>query len=220
MSGRSPFHVRDCAIISLALGKVAHDLRELRDRVAEVPVGSLRHHFVESLLRPSFDDPEYRNDFAFWVHDALHEEPLAEKIAALDPFSGGDGERLRGELLELLEERIDQLTAPRVAPLGREFHFLSSQLVVFSTGVQAADPGELARIAPSLSPGSVFFHFVDARLREPLDEDDLSLWLADWGERGDRARARLAAVDPSFGSLVELRERIAAALAGGDGAAA
>jgi Family of unknown function (DUF5752) len=220
MSGQPPFAVRDCAIISLAIGKVAHDLRELRDRVAEAPLSSLRHHFIESLLRPTFDDPEFRNDFALWVHESLHEEPLAEKISALDPFTAGDGERLRGELLSLLEERIDQLTAPRAAPLGHEFHFLRSQLVIFSTGLSASDPAALARLVPALSPGAVYFHFVEARLREPLGEDDLSAWLAGWGDDGARARARLAAIDPSFGSLVELRARLATALADDSGGAA
>jgi hypothetical protein len=66
-----PFEVKDCALITLALGKSALNLRELRDRVAEVPPQSLYHHFYETLLRPSFDDPEYRNDFALWSRRQL-----------------------------------------------------------------------------------------------------------------------------------------------------
>lgn len=59
-----PLRIMDCAIITLALGKSAQNLREFRDGIAEVPAQSIAHHFYESLLRPVFDDPEYRNDLA------------------------------------------------------------------------------------------------------------------------------------------------------------
>src|SRR6185369_3313249 len=52
-----PFRFMDCALIILALGRTAHGLRELRDRAAEVPPQSIWHHFYETLLRPTFDDP-------------------------------------------------------------------------------------------------------------------------------------------------------------------
>ena len=85
--------------------------------------------------------------------------------------------------------------------------------MVFSTGLSAADPPALARLAPRLSPGSVYFHFVEGRLRPPLREDDFGAWLAGWGADGASGRAALAAIDPMFGSLHELRERITTALA-------
>lgn len=208
----APFLIRDCALITLATGRVAHDLRELRDHLAEVPASSLRHHFVESLLRPSFDDPEFRNDFALWAHEALHEESLAERISAIDPFAHADGEALRGTLLDLVETHLDETGAPRRAPAGHEFQFLRSQLLLFSTSSSAATPEQLAQLAPRLSAGSVYFHFVEARLRPPVGSDDFSAWLAAWNRRGAEGRARLATIDPAFGSLAELGERVSAAL--------
>jgi hypothetical protein len=207
-----PFEVKDCALITLALGRSAHNLRELRDHAAAAPLDSLRHHVYEALLRPSFDDPEFGNDFAAWVHDALRDEALAERLSALDPVSLTDGEALRTALLDALEERLAELTVVPAAPPGHEFHFLRSQVVIFRTGVEVRSPEELAERVPHLSPGSVFFHFVEARLRPPRGEDDFSAWLEPWGERGARQRRLLAAIDPTFGSLVELRERVALAL--------
>jgi hypothetical protein len=209
----APFAFKDSALITLALGRSAHGLRELRDRVAEVPAASLLHHFVEGLLRPSFDDPEFRNDFALWARDGLRDPVLAERLAVLDPFSlPRDGETLRAELLDRLEDRLAEVAQPTPVPPGHEFHFLRSQLVVFDTGLVARSPAELGARAGDLPRGSVFYHFVDGRLRPPRGVDDFSHWLEGWGEATAEARRRLAAIDPLFGSLAELRESIATAL--------
>ncbi|MBZ0089595.1 MAG: DUF5752 family protein, partial [Thermoanaerobaculia bacterium] len=202
----APFEFKDCALITLATGRSAHGLRDLRDHAASVPLDSLRHHFYEALLRPSFDDPEFGNDFAIWVHDALRDEVLAERLSALDPVDYADGEGLRTALVEVLEDRLAEVSAPTVAPAGHDFHFLSSQVVVFGTGRQARTPEELAGMVPRLSFGSVFFHLVEARLRPPRGVDDFSAWLEGWGERGGAARRALAGIDPMFGSLGGLRD--------------
>lgn len=208
-----PFRLRDAALITLASGKIARDLAQLRERIAEAAPASLRHHFFEVLLRPSFDDPEVRNDFAVWARDALRDDALAERLAVIDPFAlARDDEALRGALLVVLEQRLAEIPPAAAAPPAREFHFLHSQLVVFDTGIVAASPEDLARRVADLPRGGVFYHFVDARLRRPAGEDDFSAWLATWGERGEGPRRRLAAVDPLFGSLTELRDSIVTAL--------
>lgn len=214
----NPFEVNDCALITLATGRSAHNLRELRDHAAEVPLDSLRHHFYEALLRPSFDDPEFGNDFALWAHDALRDEALAERLSALDPVDFTAAEALRTALVDVLEDRLAEVTTVPLAPPGHDFHFLRSKVVVFTTGRRARTPAELADLVPHLTPGSIFFHFVEARLRPPRGEDDFSAWLAHWGERGQAIRRRLAAIDPMFGSLVDLRDRVSEAMADAHGA--
>lgn len=221
MSARlpAPFEVKDCALITLATGRSAHNLRELRDHAADVPLESLRHHFYEALLRPSFDDPEYGNDFAVWAHEALRDDALAERLSALDPVDHPGGEALRTALVDVLEDRLADLPNVPLAPPGHDFHFLSSRIVVFASGRQARTPAQLAALVPRLPAGSVFFHFVEARLRPPRREDDFSAWLAQWGEQGAEARRRLSVIDPMFGSLGDLRERVADALAAACGGA-
>jgi len=214
----TPFEVKDCALITLALGRTAQTLRELRDRVAEVPLGSLRHHMLESKLRPSFDDPELPNDFALWALDALRDLELAERLSAIDAALLAEGETLRQRLLDVLEDRLAEEPRLDAARPGHEFHFLRSQLVVYPTDQAAGDPRALAELLPRFSLGGVYLHFVESRLRPPRGEDDFSTWLDDWGETGQALRERLATVDPMFGSLRELRSRIAAAV-DGNGAA-
>ncbi len=130
----------------------------------------------------------------------------------IDPALLRSGEEVRLRLLDLIEDRLAERAPSEAVPPGREFHFLRSQLVVFPTEARAATPAALAEHLPRLSLGSIFLHFVEARLRPPRGEDDFSAWLEHWGDRGAELRARLATVDPMFGSLRELRTRIALAV--------
>lgn len=217
----TPFSVKDCTLISVALGVSAHNLRELRERIATVPLQSLYHHFYEALLRPSFDDPEFPNDFAQWARHQLHDAVVAERLGIVDPLAHKDREELRQEMVELLEDRIAEVGGSTSVEPGQAFQFLRSKLVIFDTGLSAGTPEELSALIPSLRPGSVFFHFVDARFRPPHGEDDFSTWLAQWGNDTDRVVTMLREIDVGFGSLIDLRERIShACMIGADNAEA
>jgi uncharacterized protein DUF5752 len=199
----------DCALTILSLGVSAQNLRELRDHLARVPVESLTHHFYDSLLRPEFDHPEYRNDFARWAQRGLHDALLAERLGVVDPMDHRNVEGLRAKLLDVLEDRLAEAEEVPQAPRGKEFHFLRSQFVIFDTGLMAPDPVRLAGMIPGLTTGSVFYHFIEARRRPPLEKDDFSVWLEPWGSDYEPVRERLAAVDYGMWSLIEIRERIA-----------
>jgi hypothetical protein len=199
----------DCAVTTLSLGKSAQNLRELRDHLAIVPAQSLSHHFQDSLLRPSFDDPEYRNDFAIWAKRELHDASLGERLGVIDPTDYSDLELLRQHLLDVIEDRLAETEVVPQAARGKEFHFLRSQFVIIHTGVSAHSPEALGALIPSLSTGAIFFHYIDARRRPPLRVDDFSAWLDDWGPRYSAIGARLARIDYHFLSLTQVRERIA-----------
>lgn len=206
------FEIRDCAVISLATGHRVLTLMELRDRLADIGSDSIYCHFWGRLLQASFEHREFNNDFAAWARHELHDHVLAERLAVLDPSEVPDPEALRTALLEVLDDRIDEdpYMARRLAT--REFHFLSAQVVTFETGRLAHRPEELARIAPELSVGSVFYHFVEARRRHPLAVDDFSAWLEAFDGRYAELIERLAGIDFYFGTLVELRRQIAETL--------
>ena len=69
-----PFEVKDCTLITRMGGvEPALNLRELRERIKICPIESLYHHFCETVIRPSFDDPEFRNDFAVWAAHSMHD---------------------------------------------------------------------------------------------------------------------------------------------------
>ncbi len=208
-----PFEIKDCALIALATGRRAQNLRELRQHLQRVDPGSIYYHFWGGLLRPRFDDPEYNNDFAAWARHALHDWVLAERLAVVNPTEFADLEELRQELIEVVEERLDERETIAWARLDQQFHFLTSQIVVFDTHRRLQHPRDLAAALPLLSRGSVFYHFIDARRRHEGGEDDFRVWLRGLPEDQAQLVAALAAVDPFFLTLAELRERLGAVLA-------
>lgn len=208
-NGSVPFVLRDCALVPIAAGIRAQNLKELYEGLRTVPASSIYHHFWGRLLRPQFDEPEYSNDFASWARRGLHDKPLAERLSMIIPADFADMEALREELLDVVAERLDETETVPWAKVDQQFYFLRSQIIVFETGRHFSRPEEILPQLPSLNSGSIYYHFIDARRRTPLHKDDLSIWLEGLDDSCPLAEA-LAQIDPYFSSLEELRNLIAA----------
>lgn len=206
---RVAFAVKDCAMIAIATATKAHTLAELRDRLLTVSSDSIYYHFWGGLLHSRFEEREYNNDFASWAHRCLHDARLAERLAVIDPGDARDLEELRQHLIDIIEERMDERTYIPWGPGTQPFEFMRSQLVVFDTHRRMEHPAELAEALPHFSTSSIFYHFIDARRRSPENSDDFRAWISSWGREYDEVVARLAKVDPYFGTLTELRDRLA-----------
>jgi hypothetical protein len=204
-----PFSVKDCALVALATGRKARLLPEFRSLLADVDAASIYHHFWGGLLVPRFEEREYNNDFAAWVRHGIHDDILAERLAALDPTRFPDLETLRGEIIEQIEIRLDEAELLSWTRASRQFEFICSQIVVFDTGQRLQQPAELASTIPRMSTSSIFYHFIDARRRTDDGGDDYSDWLGAWGGEYRPLREALAGLDPYFGSLGELRDALA-----------
>jgi Family of unknown function (DUF5752) len=203
------FALRDCALIAIATGTRAQNLKELHDRIETTDTGCVYYHFWGGLLRPRFDDPEYRNDFAIWARNELHDESLAERLALIDPTQHDTLEGLREAVLETLETRMEETQDQAWLRTQNPFHFVRSQIVVFDTGQLLRHPEQLAQRLPHLSLGSIYYHFIDARRRVPDRIDDFRMWLRRWGDRYRALCERLAEVDYYFVSLHDLRVELA-----------
>ena len=203
------FAVKDCALAIVATGRRAQTLRELRDILRDIHSGCVYHHFWGTLLRPQFSDREYNNDFATWCHHSLHDNRAAERLAVIDPAEYTDLEGLRQEVIEVIDERLDETELMLFARADQQFHFARSVIVVFDTYRRLARPAELVSVLPELSVGSIFYHFIDARRREPVGVDDFRAWLLGLGAEYEELCAALAEVDPYFESLFVLRARLA-----------
>jgi len=220
MTASHPFAVIDCAMLSIATGLSAQNLRELRDRLRSVPASSLYFHFWGAHLRPGFDEPEYGNDFALWARHGLSDPALAERLSVIRPPGFGDLEALREELVEVVEQRLYEREVVPWAPADQEFHFIRSTLVVLDTGTRLETPEALGAALARFSPGSLFYHFIDALRRPPEGADDFRAWLSGFGDRYSGLIERIAGIDPYFVTLSrlgrELSQAFAAQVAGGE----
>jgi hypothetical protein len=202
------FIIKDCALIAIATGIKVLTLRELRDQLTRVDADSIYYHFWGGLLQPRFEEREYNNDFAGWVKHGLHDSTLAEQLAVLDPTDFHTLEDLRQEMVEIIEIHLDQSEYHDWLRATRQFEFIRSQIVVFDTRNRVAQPEEMARLLPRFSVSSLFYHFIDARRRQPEGIDDFSQWLAGFDKRYAELMQELATVDHYFGTLTELRTRL------------
>jgi hypothetical protein len=203
-----PFLIKDCALIAMATGKRAQNLRELREHLRDIDPNSIYYHFWGGLLRPRFDDPEYHNDFAIWVAHSLHNKILAERLAVIDPVKFEKLEDLREELIETLEEYLDETEYLTWSKPDDQFEFIRSQLVVLNTHISVKEPVEFVDVLPAICVGSIFFHFIDGRRRNQNSLDDFQNWLLNFGDEYKVLSRDINCIDPYFSPLTELREEL------------
>ena len=213
----TPFEVKDCALLARMSGlPPAFNLRELRERIAACSDNVLFHHYCETTLRATFDNPDYRNDFAVWSKLYLGDRVLAERLGIQDPYAYPSLGELRAATLEVIDERLGELTMIPWARAGDEFFFMEATTVVFDTGIRISHSRELAASIGAMTAGSVYFHFLEARRRPPIGKDDFTAWLIenhDGGKNGPYIEA-LSRIDFYFHSLPDLRKELAIRLSG------
>lgn len=195
-------------MLSIATGVVAQNLRELRDRLQTIHPSSIYYHFWGSHLRAGFDEPEYKNDFAVWAHEGLHDDRLAERLSVIDPSDFRDLDALREDLIDVVEERLDESEHVPWAKADQAFRFIRSIIVVFDTGIRVNHPKKFSQVLPQMSAGSLYYHFIDARRRPPEGIDDFRAWLAGFGDQYGDLRDQIAEIDPYFITLAGLRRQL------------
>lgn len=203
----APFQIKDCALIVRVCDILpAMNLREMRERISRCPPDSLYHHYYEAVLRPSFDDPEYHNDFALWAARGLHDFILAERLEMVYPYAFADIELLRGELLDIIGDRLSETYYVPWALNDKAFYFQSATTVIFKTNHTIDQPEQLCDAISQMTTGSLYYHFWEARRRTPDRTDDFSEWLMDWDDlrRADIIES-LSGIDFYFMSLKELQ---------------
>lgn len=209
-----PFQIKDCALITRTCNtSPVMNLREFREGISHCPIDSIYHHFCETVLRPSFDDPEFHNDFARWARHALHDHVLAERLEILDPYEFHDFEELRRVVLDILDDRLSEVSYIPWVDQNRSFHFLCATTVVFDTGKIINSPDELHQAILDMTTSSLYYHFWEARRRTEQKIDDLSVWLKDWNDSGEQLIDAISQVDFYFMSLKELQNKLCSIIA-------
>lgn len=207
--GFHPFQVKDCALITRMSGiSSAVNLRELKERVRDCPIESLFHHFCETLIRPSFDDPEFRNDFAVWASRDLRDRVLAERLGVLNPYAFDNLEELRLRVMDIIDERLSEVPMVPWVHQGDDFRFMRAVTVVFPTHDTLATTQELIDFLPRMANSAIYYHFIESRRRRARHADDFSAWLATLADPPGRLISAFSKVDFYYLNLEELRSTL------------
>lgn len=204
-----PFNIKDCALIARMAGlDTALNLRELRERLRVCPVECLFHHFCETVIRPTFDDPEFRNDFAAWAARELRDRVLAERLGIINPYAYSNLDELRNLVIEIIDDHLSELPHIPWVQQGNDFRFMQAVTVVFDTGRQLSEPQDLIAAIPEMSLGSIYYHYVEARRRTETGCDDFTAWLTGFDESTEEIIEALGSIDFYFMSLHELKDQL------------
>ncbi len=204
----SIFEFKQCVTIIRSTGKMAKNIRELRDVLAVVSEGSIFHHIYQYLLKGHMF--EYTNDFSQWAGESLEERALAEQLSNIDPYDFGNIETLRKELLQIVDGYLEKFREPRNALPGDEFFFNETITLVFQAGVGVRNLAEFVMAIKYIDASSLYYHFFDARRRFDGKSNDFSQWFEEELGKKDLAE-KLRFIDPFMHSLEGIRMRIATA---------
>ncbi|MBI4470651.1 MAG: hypothetical protein HY650_15155 [Acidobacteria bacterium] len=188
-------------------GLRARNLEELLKEVEQVPGSSIFYHTHHQYLSQHFVKPRFYNEFAQWTGHAVQEWMLAEKLGAIDLLSFTSIRQLREAIRTTIATHLAQDdTRSREAPAGEDFHFCKSKSFVMPTGLVAHNLSDFLDKLPHVTNISLFFHFLEARLRLERKTNDFSQWLSKAGHPG--LGATIEALDPYLMTLDELRNEI------------
>jgi hypothetical protein len=188
-------------------GLRATTLSELVEILREVSGSSVFYHTHHMFLSHHFQKPRVDNDFSVWVGESLQEDALAERLAAIDLRTFTTIRDLRERIISLISRHLESSRGRvRECPPGDEFHFSRSKSFIMRTRIEAADPVDFFSKVALITNISLYFHFLEARLRLERPTNDFSQWLT-WRGRDDLAQA-IDALDPYELTLDELKQAI------------
>ncbi|HXF29864.1 MAG TPA: DUF5752 family protein [Chlamydiales bacterium] len=207
-SNLKPFYLKDCSLAVVATGESAYSLAQFREILTRIALSSIYYHFWGERMRPSFVHLEYHNDFARWVHTALHDNVLSERLGIIDPTEFDDLEEVRKLIIELIDERLNEIEFALWARRELKFHFLRSIIIVFDMKIGLQHPSELKAVLPKLPASSIYLHFIDARGRNVQRIDDFSVWLMEYGNEYADLIKKIEYIDPYFLTLTEIKQKL------------
>lgn len=207
MSHVEPFHFYTERRLVQLTGLTARSLPELLALLREVPGSCIFYHTHHLFLSHHFEKPVMYNDFSNWASSALREEELAEKLSAINLLEFTSVRQIREAMIALLEEQLGKANMGwRECPRGYEFRFCKSKSFIMPTGIVAVDIPEFFASLARISNISLYFHFLESRLRLECRTNDFSQWLGACGE--DALAAAINRLDPYAVTLPELRNQI------------
>jgi hypothetical protein len=188
-------------------GQTARTLPELLTARHDISGSCIFYHTHHLFLSHHFEKPVVYNDFANWVSEALQEDSLAERLAAIDLLTFTSIRQLRDAIVSMIDVHLKSNGGRvRECPPGDEFHFCKSKSFIMPTGIVAMDVPDFFVKLQGITNVSLYFHFLEARLRLERRTNDFSQWLQ-W--RGEVELAdEVDRLDPYVVTLDELKVQI------------
>ncbi|HSM85436.1 MAG TPA: DUF5752 family protein [Candidatus Limnocylindrales bacterium] len=174
---RAPFYFNSASHLLRIGREKATNLQEMLDAIRGCSEASIFQHMFQTLEEHHFIREGFSNDFAHWAFAACNEVELAERLAAIDIREFTSMLALRERLVHIIESYLQK--NPRAANRAamEPFYLMAADLVVIPTPYVARNLEEFGDGLRKVSIHSIYYHFIDARLRLKLNTNDFSIWL-------------------------------------------
>jgi hypothetical protein len=207
MNKKEPFIFETERRLVMLTANRARNLVELLDHIVKVSGSSIFYHTHQQYLSHHFEKPVFHSDFATWVSTALQEEPLSEKLVAIDLLAFSSIRQLREAIIETIKTFLAEIgRRVRNCLPGHEFHFCESKSFIMPSGLVAKSIPDFFEKLPMVSNSSLYFHFFEARLRLERQTNDFSAWLSYRG--APKLAEAIDALNPYRMTLQELKQEI------------
>jgi hypothetical protein len=186
---RAAFYFNSAAHLLRISRDKAVNLQELLETVRSCPDSCIFQHTFQTLEEHHFIREGFSNDFSHWAFSACNEVGLAERLAALDVREFTSIAALRERLVNIMDSYLQKNPRAATRPAMEPFYLMASELVVVPTPYVARNLEEFAEGLRKVSIHGIYYHFIDARLRIKLNNNDFSVWLEkelDMGQAADR----------------------------------
>jgi hypothetical protein len=174
---RSPFYFNSASHLLRIGREKATCLQELLEALRTSPDASIFQHTFQTLEEHHFIKEGFSNDFSHWVFAACNEVELAERLSGLDIREFTSIPALRERLIQVIETYLQKNPRAATRPAMEPFYVMAADLVVVPTPYVARNLEEFADGLRRVSIHSIYYHFIDARLRLKLNTNDFSIWL-------------------------------------------
>jgi hypothetical protein len=200
-----PFEFTGCVELREILGRRARDERELMEEIDAAPAESIYYHTDSVFLRRPLVAGSYPNDFAIWVAAQIRDQVLAERLGMVDPFQLDSLERVREEILSILDDHLEGLNpVPRVV-FGDPFFFVRSHLIEVPTGMVARTLPEFRTALSDVDVSAIYLHALAARSRRGVKGGQFAEWLGESLGLSGLAEG-VARLNPYLGGLERIRQ--------------
>ncbi len=204
---KQPFQFMSASTITRICGNQANTIRELLEEIRRASDACIFTHTFQTLEEHHFLTEGFSNDFAHWVLTGCNEPRLAERLAALDVRQYKTIGGLRGDLIAVLEDYVENSPEQADRLAFEPFYLCEAETVAVPAGRVACDLASFAEALQELGLDSIHYHFIVARLRPPQGVNDFCNWISDSLGLPELAR-KIDAIDIYTNTLEGLRQRI------------
>ena len=203
----SPFYFNSASHLLRIGREKATCLQELLDALRTCPDTSIFQHTFQTLEEHHYIREGFSNDFAHWAFSACNEVELAERLSSIDVREFTSIPALRERLINLIDTYLQKNPRAATRIAMEPFYLMAADLVVIPTPYVARNLEEFADGLRKVSIHSIYYHFIDARLRIKLNTNDFSVWL-DKELEMRKAADRLNQIDIYTSTLEGVRRSI------------